>query len=231
VKTPPAGVPRARGLRIAILRSSFNSAVVDGLVEGARAALAEMQADPRHLTVVDVPGAFELPLAAAAAARSGRFDALVALAAVIRGETDHYEHIAREASTGLATVSRETGIPVGFGVLTVAEEAQARARAGPGPSNKGAEAARAAVAMVHVLRGLRGGPRDLEQRAARAAGSTPDARAGFRGARRSAPLLKRRKRDVRGARRRVPKQRAASERDSLARSEQGVRGARRSAPR
>jgi 6,7-dimethyl-8-ribityllumazine synthase len=194
LKAPPAGVPRARGLRIAILRSAFNAAVVDGLEEGTRAALREMDADTQRVTVVEVPGAFELPLAAAVAARSGRFDALIALAAVIRGETDHYEHIAREAAAGLAAVSRETGVPVGFGVLTVGEEAQARARSAPGPENKGAEAARAAVAMVHVLRGLR-------------------------------------RREVRGARRSAPKQRAASERDSLARDERGVRGARRSAPR
>jgi 6,7-dimethyl-8-ribityllumazine synthase len=172
LKAPPAGVPRARGLRIAILRSAFNAAVVDGLVEGAQAALLEMDADPQRLTVVEVPGAFELPLAAAVAARSGRFDALIALAAVIRGETDHYEHIAREAAAGLAAVSRETGVPVGFGVLTVGEEAQARERAARGPSNKGAEAARAAVAMAHVLRRLRGRTRGKR---------------GIRGARRSAP--------------------------------------------
>jgi 6,7-dimethyl-8-ribityllumazine synthase len=74
---------------------------------------------------------------------------------VIKGETDHYEHIAREAAHGLAEVARETGVPVGFGVLTVDREEQALARSAPGPDNKGAEAARAAVAMVHVLRGLR----------------------------------------------------------------------------
>jgi 6,7-dimethyl-8-ribityllumazine synthase len=107
------------------------------------------------VSVIDVPGAFELPLAARAGAESGRFDAVVALGAVIRGETDHYEHIAREASAGLAAAARETGVPVGFGVLTVEDQAQARARSAPGPGNKGAEAARAAVAMVHVLRKLR----------------------------------------------------------------------------
>jgi len=80
----------------------------------------------------------------------------VALGAVIKGETDHYEHIAREASHGLAAVSRETGVPVGLGVLTVAREEQALARSAPGPDNKGAEAARAAVAMVHILRSLGG---------------------------------------------------------------------------
>jgi 6,7-dimethyl-8-ribityllumazine synthase len=108
------------------------------------------------ITTIDVPGAFELPLAAAAAAHSERFDAVVALGAVIRGETDHYEHIAREASSGLAAVARETGVPVGFGVLTVESEKQAQARARKGPGNKGAEAAQAAVAMVRVVRSLKG---------------------------------------------------------------------------
>ena len=152
MKQAPRGTPDARGLVVAVLRSTFNGRVVDGLLAGARAALEEMGGSA--VTVEDVPGAFELPLAARAAALSGRFDAIVALGAVIRGETDHYEHIAREAATGLAAVARETGVPVGFGVLTVADEAQALARSAPGPGNKGGEAARAAVAMVHVLRGF-----------------------------------------------------------------------------
>ena len=155
MKQSPQEVPPAHGLRVAIVRTRFNAAVVDGLLEGARAALAEMGAGPERVTLVDVPGAFELPLAAWAAAECGRFDAVVALGAVIRGETDHYEHIAREAAAGLSRAALLTGVPIGFGVLTVAEENQARARSGPGPGNKGAEAARAAVAMVHVLRGLR----------------------------------------------------------------------------
>jgi len=146
--------PDARGLRVAVVRSTFNAAVVDGLWQGARTALLEMGAKAEEVTVVNVPGAFELPLAARAAAGSGRFDAVVALGAVIRGETDHYEHIAREAAAGLAAAARETGVPVGFGVMTVEDEAQARARSAPGGQNKGAEAARAAVAMVHVLRAL-----------------------------------------------------------------------------
>jgi 6,7-dimethyl-8-ribityllumazine synthase len=154
VKQPPRDVPAARGLRVALLRSAFNARIVDGLVAGAREALSAMGAAPGDVPVIDVPGAFELPVAARAAADSGRFDAIVALGAVIRGETDHYEHIAREAAAGLATVARESRVPVGFGVLTVADEAQALARSAPGPDNKGAEAARAAVAMVHVVRDL-----------------------------------------------------------------------------
>ena len=155
-QSAPRERPSARGLRVALVRSRYNAAVVDGLLGGAREALRQMGAAERDVELTDVPGAFELPLAAAGAARSGRFDAIVALGAVIKGETDHYEHIAREASHGLAAVSRETGVPVGFGVLTVAREEQALVRSAPGPDNKGAEAARAAVAMVHVLRGLPG---------------------------------------------------------------------------
>jgi 6,7-dimethyl-8-ribityllumazine synthase len=150
-------LPDARGLRILILRSAFNPRVVDGLLAGARSSLSSMGVAKAAVTVEEVPGAFELPLAARAAAGAGRFDAVVALGAVIRGDTDHYEHIAREAAAGLAAVARETGMPMGFGVLTVASEEQALVRAAPGPGNKGAEAARAAVAMVHVVRRLRGG--------------------------------------------------------------------------
>ncbi len=129
---------------------------MDGLLAGAREALLAMGVAAADITAVEVPGAFELPLAARAAAHSGRFDAVVALGAVIRGETDHYEHIAREAAAGLAAVAREIGIPVGFGVLTVKNEKQAKARSRKGAGNKGAEAARAAVAMVHVVRSLKG---------------------------------------------------------------------------
>lgn len=160
MKESPRDTPDARGLRIALLRSAFNESIVEGLLSGAKAALTAMGASERDLVVVAVPGAFELPLAARAAAESGRFDAIVALGAVVRGETDHYEHIAREAASGLAAVARETGVPLGFGVLTVAAEAQALARSAPGADNKGAEAARAAIAMVHVLRRLKAATED-----------------------------------------------------------------------
>ena len=155
MKAPSPLAGQARGLRLAVLRSSFNAPVVDGLLAGARAELLGLGLPPEALTVIDVPGAFELPLACRAAAESGRFDALVALGAVIRGETDHYDHIARECASGLAEVGRETRVPIGFGVLTATKEAQALARSAAGPENKGAEAARAAVAMVHVLRALK----------------------------------------------------------------------------
>jgi 6,7-dimethyl-8-ribityllumazine synthase len=156
MKATPARTPDARGLKVALLHAAFNAEIVRGLLDGARAALKDLGAADKDVEVVEVPGAFELPLAARAAAYYGRFDAVVALGAVIRGETDHYDHVAREAAAGLSAVARETMVPVGFGVLTVEKEAQARERAKPGPGNKGAEAARAAIAMVHVLRGLRG---------------------------------------------------------------------------
>ena len=155
MKSAPQERADASGLRFALLRSSFNLAVVNGLVEGARTALIELGAGPDDVTILEVPGAFELPLAAAAAARSGRFDAVVALGAVIKGETDHYEHVARAATDGLAQVALDAGIPVGFGVLTVRDERQALVRAAAGPENKGAEAARAVVSMVRLLRDLR----------------------------------------------------------------------------
>jgi 6,7-dimethyl-8-ribityllumazine synthase len=140
---------------VALVRSQFNESVVGGLVAGARAALLEMGVSAGDVAEIEVPGSFELPLAAAACAENGRYDAIVALGAVVRGETDHYEHIAREATAGLAAVMREKGIPIGLGVLTVDTEAQALARSAPGGGNKGAEAARAAVHMVHVLRKLK----------------------------------------------------------------------------
>ena len=101
-KSAPAGLPDGRGLKVVVLRSSFNAGMVDGLLEGALAALEEMGTSRAKVTVVDVPGAFELPLAAQAAARGQKCDAVIALGAVIRGQTDHYEHIARAATDGLA---------------------------------------------------------------------------------------------------------------------------------
>jgi 6,7-dimethyl-8-ribityllumazine synthase len=154
-KTPSATRPDGHGLRVVVLRATFNAGIVAGLTQGAVQALREMGTAAGSITTVDVPGAFELPLAARAAAHSGRFDAIVALGVVIRGETDHYEHIAREAAAGLATVARETATPIGFGVLTVKKAKQAAERSRAGAGNKGGEAARAALAMVHVVRALK----------------------------------------------------------------------------
>jgi 6,7-dimethyl-8-ribityllumazine synthase len=156
MKQAPTAAASARGLRVAILRSLFNQHVSDGLVAGAREALVEMGGSPRDVLVFDVPGAFELPLAARAAAESGRFDAVLALGAVIQGDTDHYEHVAREAAAGLARAGLDSGVPVAFGVLTVREARQAEERAAPGPGNKGGEAARAAVMLARTLGRIRG---------------------------------------------------------------------------
>ncbi len=147
--------PRGSGARVAIVRSAFNKAIVDGLFEGASSALIQAGVREPDIRVFESPGAFELPLLVKAVARSRRFDAVVALGAVIRGETDHYEHICRAATDGLARVALDSGIPVGFGVLTAGDEAQARERSAPGGENKGAEAARAALAMIESLRGVK----------------------------------------------------------------------------
>ncbi len=155
MKAAPTEARSARGLRIAIVRSLYNASITDGLLRGAREALAELGAKPALVRVFDVPGAFELPVAARAAARSRRFDAVIALGAVIKGGTDHYEHIAREASGGLAAVALETGVPVGFGLLTLRRASQGLARSARTHGNKGREAARAAIFTVHTLRGLR----------------------------------------------------------------------------
>jgi 6,7-dimethyl-8-ribityllumazine synthase len=108
VKEPSVQRVSARGLRVALVRSAFNARIVEGLAAGARRALREAGAADAKIESFEAPGAFELPLLAKAAAESGRFDAVVALGAVIRGDTDHYEHIAREAATGSAAPTSRT---------------------------------------------------------------------------------------------------------------------------
>ncbi|WP_029287291.1 6,7-dimethyl-8-ribityllumazine synthase [Cellulomonas sp. HZM] len=141
------------GLRVVVVAASWHDEVMDGLLAGARRALAE--AGVTTVREVRVPGTFELPVAARAAAVSGA-DAVVALGVVIRGGTPHFEYVCQAATSGLTDVAVRTGVPVGFGVLTCDDEAQALDRAGlPGSSeDKGAEAAQAAVATVLALRGL-----------------------------------------------------------------------------
>ncbi len=142
------GFPDAAGLTVAVVHATFNEEVTGGLLAGALAWLAAAGvADP---TVVPAPGSFELPLLARALAR--RHDAVVALGAVIEGDTDHYEHVAHRTSEGLMQVMLETGKPVAFGVLTVRDPDHARARSTLGPHNKGAEAAEAAVRTALTLR-------------------------------------------------------------------------------
>jgi 6,7-dimethyl-8-ribityllumazine synthase len=139
---------------VAILAARFNGSVVDRLVEGARVCLEEHGVDDSRIAVVWVPGAFELPLAAQRAAGSGRFDAVVCVGAVIRGETAHFEFVAGEAARGIQDVALRTGIPVAFGVLTTDSVEQAMERAGGRAGNKGYDSAQAALEMVGVLDAL-----------------------------------------------------------------------------
>ena len=137
-----------RGLKVVVLWSRFNSEIGTLLLEGARAELARLGVEDDAIELITVPGAFELPAAAARRLAGPPFDAAVALGVVIRGETSHYEIVAGECARGLAELSRATGVPVAFGVLTTENEAQALERADPARQNKGAEAARVAVEMA-----------------------------------------------------------------------------------
>jgi 6,7-dimethyl-8-ribityllumazine synthase len=145
---------RVGDLRIGLAASRFNAAVVERLVAGASEALASHGADPGALELVRVPGAFDLPPVVRRMALSRRFDAIVALGAVIRGETPHFDFVAAECASGLARVSYETGVPVAFGVLTTDTEEQAFERAGGAEGNKGADAARAAIELASLMRKL-----------------------------------------------------------------------------
>lgn len=157
----PVGARRgaldASGLRIAVLVARFNAEITDRLRSGALQALHEHGADRSSVTTVYVPGAWELPQAAARAVELGRFDAVVTLGCVIRGETPHFHYVCQQVTLGLGEVARTARVPVVFGVLTTDDLAQAKARAGEGPDNKGYEAAMAALEMVVVYRTLRSG--------------------------------------------------------------------------
>lgn len=145
------GVHDGSGRRVAVVAARFNEVVTAKLVEGAVTGLAKHGVDEGSIDVAWVPGAFEIPLVADRFARSGRYDAVVCLGAVIRGETAHFELVANEAARGIATVMRETGVPVIFEVLATDDLAQAEARAGGAHGNKGWEAAEAALEMAWLL--------------------------------------------------------------------------------
>ena len=145
------GTGRAAGFRFALVVSKYNDFVTDRLQAGALAALSAAGVTPADVTVLRVPGAFEIPLAAQHAAESGRFDAVVCLGCLIRGETSHFEFIASAVAHGLTTAAAATGIPMAFGVLTTNSVEEALARAGDGPGNKGHEAAVAAIEMADVV--------------------------------------------------------------------------------
>jgi 6,7-dimethyl-8-ribityllumazine synthase len=141
--------------RVAILVSRYNELITSRLLEGALACCAEAGIARADVDVVWVPGAFELPVAAAAAAGTRRYVCLVALGAVIRGDTPHFEYVAGEAARGLNAVAVQHGLPVGFGVLTVDTMQQAVDRAGGSAGNKGHEAAAAALQAADVIAQLR----------------------------------------------------------------------------
>lgn len=136
--------------RYAICVGSFYTELADRLIRGAREEFAAAGVAPDRITVLSIPGAFELPLAASYCARSGRFAGVACLGAVIRGETDHYDFVCAEAARGIQDVQLETGVPCGFGVLTVDSMEQALARTGGGKRDQGASAARAVLRMNEI---------------------------------------------------------------------------------
>jgi 6,7-dimethyl-8-ribityllumazine synthase len=143
-----------RDLRFALVVSRFNDFVVDPLVRGAVDALKRHGATEKQIEIVRVPGAFDIPVVARKLAQSRRYEALVALGAVIRGQTPHFDYVAGECASGLARIALESGVPIGFGVLTTDTVEQAVDRAGGKAGNKGADAALAALEMANLLRRL-----------------------------------------------------------------------------
>ena len=144
------------GLRIGIVVSRFNPLVTSRLLEGAKEALLSHGVRDVDIGIAWVPGSFEVPLAAQKMGESGRYAAVVCLGAVIRGETDHYEHVANQAASGIASVALKTGVPMAFGVLTTEDTQQALDRAGGKEGNKGYDAAMAALDMVGLLKQIEG---------------------------------------------------------------------------
>ena len=145
----------ATGLRFAIVVSRFNSFITERLLDGAMDALQRSGGAPDMVDVIKVPGSWEIPLVAGEVARQHRYDAVICLACVIRGETPHFDYVAAEAAKGVAHVAADTGVPVAFGVLTTNTLEQAIDRAGAKGGNKGFDAAMTAVEMANLLRALR----------------------------------------------------------------------------
>lgn len=145
-----AGMPTGEGRRFAVLASRFNESIVQKLVDGAMDALVRHGARSDDVDLVWVPGAWELPFAARRLLASERYDAIVALGAVIRGDTPHFDYVAGECAKGLAKAALDSGVPVAFGVLTTDSIEQAIERSGTKAGNKGADAAMAALEMVNL---------------------------------------------------------------------------------
>jgi 6,7-dimethyl-8-ribityllumazine synthase len=144
----------AKGMRFGIVAGRFNDFISSRLIEGAVDALTRAGAEEKEIQIVKVPGAFELPLAAKKMAKSGRYDAVICLGAVIRGATPHFEYISAEVSKGIAAVGLETEVPVIFGVLTTDTIEQAIERAGTKAGNKGWDAALSAIELVDLFKKL-----------------------------------------------------------------------------
>jgi 6,7-dimethyl-8-ribityllumazine synthase len=144
-------------MRFALVVSQYHAFVTDGLERGARQVLAEAGVDDPLIERFLVPGAFEVPQAAARAAATGRFSAVVCLGCLIRGETPHFEYIAQAAADGIMRAAQASGVPMTFGILTTNTAEEALARAGDGPANKGREAATAAVEMAELYGRIEGG--------------------------------------------------------------------------
>jgi 6,7-dimethyl-8-ribityllumazine synthase len=148
------GTLNADGLRFAIVASRWNDLIVSRLIGGAEDALLRLGGASNQITLVRVPGSFEIPLAAKKLATSGRYDAIICVGAVIRGETPHFEHIAAEVTKGIASASMSTGVPIAYGIITADTVEQAINRAGVKAGNKGFEAAMTAVEMANLLKEL-----------------------------------------------------------------------------
>jgi len=144
----------ARGMRFGIVASRFNDFICGRLIDGAVDALTRSGAEDKNIDVVKVPGAFEIPAAAKKLAKSGKYDAVICLGAVIRGATPHFEYISAEVSKGIALVGLETEVPVVFGVITTDTIEQAIERAGSKSGNKGWDAALSAIEMVDLFKKL-----------------------------------------------------------------------------
>ena len=145
------GTPRGEGVRVAIVVATFNDFVTEKLLTGAVEYASQAGVSTDDVVVLRVPGSFEIPLAAQRAAETGRFDAIVCLGCLIRGATPHFEYISQAVSIGLTAAAAATGIPMAFGVLTTNSAEEALERAQPGPTNKGWEAAQAALEMASLL--------------------------------------------------------------------------------
>jgi 6,7-dimethyl-8-ribityllumazine synthase len=144
----------ARDLRFALVVARFNDFIVEPLLRGALDALRRHGVVDKQIEIVRVPGAFDIPIAARKLALSGRYEALITLGAVIRGQTPHFTYVAGECAGGIARIALETGIPIAFGVLTTDTAEQAMDRAGGKAGNKGADAALVAIEMANLLRRL-----------------------------------------------------------------------------